>query len=289
MAELTVQNLKASIGAEIAGIEPGGVLGDEAVRQLRAAFDERSVLVFRNLDMDEDWQRYLIHTLIGEPPPAGDRNSARPPMLVSNKEKNGAAPYGRLLFHCDSMWARHPQRIISLYGVQVEQPSAPTQFVSMGHAWDTLPENLRDRVANLEARHGFDHQYPNRGGDEDVIDTYYEESRSTVRPVGFRHPRTGRTMLYVSQQATIEILGLPSEENESLLEELFAHLYRPADILEHDWRKGDLVAWDNVAVQHGRGSVALEGPPRTLRKVIGPLNLDPDEMITPVYSKVANT
>ena len=287
MAELKIRTLQSAIGAEIEGLEPHSHLDDETVGRLRAAFDDRSVLVFRNLDIAEDWQRYLIFSLIGEEPPVSEEHSKRPPMLVSNKAKNGAAPYGRLLFHCDSMWARHPQRIISLYGVEVEQPTAPTQFVSMGQAWDTLPDDLRTRVESLEARHGFDHQYPNRGGDEDVIDTYYEESRSTARPVGFRHPWTGRTMLYVSQQATIEILHVPPDENEALLEELFAHLYQPASILEHDWRKGDLVVWDNVAVQHGRGSVTLEGPPRTLRKVIGPLNLDPDEMVTPVYSKVA--
>jgi taurine dioxygenase len=289
MTELTVRNLKTSIGAEVEGLEPRLPLDEETLNHLRAIFDDRSVLVFRNLDIDEDWQRYLVFSLIGEEAPPREEPTERPPMLVSNKEKNGAAPYGRLLFHCDSMWARNPQRIISLYGVEVEQPSAPTQFVSMGHAWDTLTGDLRARVTGLEARHGFDHQYPNRGGDEDVIDTYYQESRSTVRPVGFRHPRTGRALLYVSQQATIEILGLPSEENEALLEELFAHMYQTADILDHEWRKGDLVVWDNVAVQHGRGSVSLDGPPRTLRKVIGPLNLEPDEMITPVYSKVAGS
>jgi taurine dioxygenase len=107
-----------------------------------------------------------------------------------------------------------------------------------------------------------------------------------VRPVAFRHPRTGRTMLYVSQQATIEILGLSPEENEALLTELFAHLYQPSVILEHDWREGDLVIWDNIAVQHGRGSVSLAGPERTLRKVTGPLNIALDEMIRPAYSKV---
>ena len=95
--------------------------------------------------------------------------------------------------------------------------------------------------------------------------------------------------LYVSQQATIEMLGLSADENETLLEELFGYLYDPSAILEHEWRKGDLVVWDNVAVQHGRGKVTLDGPERTLRKVGGPMNLDPDEILMPVFSKVAGT
>ena len=43
------------------------------------------------------------------------------------------------------------------------------------------------------------------------------------------------------------------------------HLYRGEGIYEHDWRKHDLVAWDNIAIQHARPNVTLEGPERTLR------------------------
>ena len=78
----------------------------------------------------------------------------------------------------------------------------------------TAMNGVEDRVEGLEARHGFDHRYPNRGADDDVIDSWFQNSLSTVRPVPFVHPRTGRTLLYVAQQSTIEIVGLESEENE---------------------------------------------------------------------------
>ena len=78
-------------------------------------------------------------------------------------------------------------------------------------------------------------------------------------------------MLYVSQQMTCAIEGLSPAESEALLEELFSHLYRAECIYEHDWRHHDLVAWDNVSVQHARPNVTVEGPVRTLRKVFAPL------------------
>jgi taurine dioxygenase len=290
MTDLQVRNLHPAVGAEIEGLVPNTPLDDDTVGQLRALFDDRSVLVFRDLDIDEDFQRYLVYTLIGEepPPPAGsDGAPVRPPFLVSNKEPNGGAPYGRLLYHCDAMWAQSPQPVISLYGVEVDWPSVPTMFVSMGHGWDTLPYDLRGRVDGLEARHGHDHAYPNRGGDDDVIDSYYEDPHSTVTPVAHTHPRTGRILLYVSQQATIEILGLPADENEELLEALFVHLYDDDAVLRHDWKRGDLVVWDNLGAQHARGTVSLEGPARTLRKVVGPLRLTESEMRGPSFSKVA--
>jgi alpha-ketoglutarate-dependent taurine dioxygenase len=287
MAQLKLRPLSPAFGAEVEGFEPGSPLDEEVLAQLRAAFDERGVLVFRNLDIDEDMQRSIVYGLIGEEVPVELAAAEKRPRIVSNKMEDGAAPYGRLLFHCDNMWARRFERILSLYGVLIEPPTAPTTFISMGETWDRLPEELRARLNGFEARHGFEHKYPNRGGDEDVIDAYYGTSRSTVRPVIVRHPRTDRMLLYVSQQATIEILGLSAEENEALLAELFSYQYEPSHVLEHDWRTGDLVVWDNIAIQHGRGTVALDGPERTLRKVGGPFNLDPDEVNMPVFQKAA--
>ena len=287
MSHCTVRQLHDEVGAEIDGVDPSELLTDGVLEQLRDAFDEYSVLVFRNLDIDEHAQRALVFALIHEDPAAYDDTSTKKTLRVSNRSEDSAAPYGRLLFHCDNMWARTPQFALSLYGEHVELPSAPTQFASMVAGWESISDDLKQRVAGLEARHGFEGKYPNRGGDEDVTDSDFGVSRSVVRPVAWQHPRTGKTLLYVSQQATIEIVGLSAEENEALLAELFAHLYQPDAVMEHDWREGDLVIWDNVAVQHARGFVPLDGPERTLRKVFGPMNLDPDEVIMPTYSKVA--
>jgi alpha-ketoglutarate-dependent taurine dioxygenase len=288
MSELVVRELSPGFGAEIEGLEPRIPLDEATVRELREVFDERSVVVFRDLDIDEDFQRYLLFALIDQEPPASS-NEGSTPFLVSNKEENGGAPYGRLLFHCDTMWADTPQPALSLYGVEVGQPSVPTMFASMGEAWDTLPEDLKRRVEGLEAKQGHEHRYANRGGDDDVIDTFYEHPQSTVTPVANRNSRTGRQTLYVSQQVTLEILGLDPVENEELLEELFDHLYQESNVIRHDWRTGDLVIWDNEAVQHARGNVNLDGPERTLRKVTGPLDLSASEKKRPTYSKVSGS
>ena len=93
----------------------------------------------------------------------------------------------------------------------------------------------------------------------------------TTTSIGHHHPRTGQTILYISQMNTSEIVELSHDESEELLELLFAHLYGPENTYEHDWRNGDLVAWDNQAIQHARGTVKTEGPARTLRKVIRPI------------------
>ena len=188
--DLQVRELHPGFGAEVAGLRPEIPLDDDTVRQLRELFDERGLLVFPDLDIEAPFQRYLAHVLIGQEPPADpapgtspDEAARRQFMFVSNKEPGGGAPYGRLLFHCDMMWSERPHQALSLYGVDVEQPNVPTLFVSMGHGWDTLPDDLRTRVEPLHAVHGHDATYPNRGGDDDVIDSVFEQPKKTTTPV----------------------------------------------------------------------------------------------------------
>ena len=73
-------------------------------------------------------------------------------------------------------------------------------------------------------------------------------------------------MLYVSEQQTDLVEGLEEEESAALVEALFAHLYSDAFTVVHEWREGDLVVWDNRALQHARDAVPA-GVSRNLRRV----------------------
>src|SRR5207248_1449242 len=76
---------------------------------------------------------------------------------------------------------------------------------------------------------------------------------------------TGRPYLFVNENMTPLIIGLSPSESEALLEELYAALYVRDDVYEHAWHPGDLVLWDNLAVQHARGRVSADK--RTLQRV----------------------
>jgi taurine dioxygenase len=185
---------------------------------------------------------------------------------VSNQEK-GNAPFGRLLFHTDMMWAENAFQVISLYGVEVEEPTVPTLFVSATHAWTTMPADLRARVEGRFAIHGRESR---TGGDGEVLVTTYGTEQTVRLPVGRSHPRTGQTILYVDQRSTYGIDAMTQADSDDLLAALHAHLYAPANVVEHHWLQGDLLLWDNLALQHGRPNVTVEGPARVLRKVYAP-------------------
>ena len=266
MAQLHVRNISDAFGAEIDGLDPRSELEGEARHALRKLFDDRGALVFRGLDIDSAYQDKICRMLIGDEGPGS--STQRPPYYVSNREPGGNAPYGRLMFHADMMWHPEPFQVLSLYGVNVEPGSAPTILASGTHAWDSLPADLRARVEDLQAVHITGQVY-SRGGD-DLLKPERTHEQSTVKPVAHRHPRTGKTILYVSQQMTRALVGLPPDESEELLQTLFAHLYHPSRLHEHAWQTGDLLVFDNVAMQHARPNVDADGPTRTLRKVIAP-------------------
>jgi alpha-ketoglutarate-dependent taurine dioxygenase len=274
---MEVRELTPAFGTEITGLDTEAALTDsELGDRLRSLFDSRGVLVFRDLDIDERAQGNLIRLLIGADPLGPDESpSGRPngsTFFVSNKEPDGGAPFGRLLFHSDMMWSEHTFQVLSLYAVEVEPPVSPTIFASAAHAWETLPDDLRAKAEPLTAVQGHaEHEGKRAGDDPDVLITTFENLPTRTTPVGHRHPRTDQTLLYVSQQMTQGIEGLAPDESEAVLEELFGHLYREELIYEHDWRNHDLVAWDNIAVQHARPNVTLEGPVRTLRKLFAPI------------------
>jgi taurine dioxygenase len=268
------REITPGFGATIEGWSPGADLDADPVRELRGAFDEYGVLVFRDVDVTAAAQRYLCGLLVGAEAPAdrasAEANSHLYSTRISNRDEDGNAPYGRLLFHADGMWSEQPQELLSLYGEQVDPPSVPTVFVSATRAWERLPTALRTRVAGLSAVHATGQR--DRGGyDPDELlrpERRAEQHRSV--PIRMTHPRTGRPILYVSQMMTSAIEGLDPDESEALLEELFAVLYAPEHAFEHEWRERDLVVWDNLAVQHARGRVTQQGPERSLRKVIAP-------------------
>jgi taurine dioxygenase len=66
---------------------------------------------------------------------------------------------------------------------------------------------------------------------------------------------------------TVAISGMAADESRALLHRVYDHVYRPEAQYVHVWNAGDLVIWDNIALQHARGNTGQAGK-RVLQRVI---------------------
>jgi taurine dioxygenase len=80
-----------------------------------------------------------------------------------------------------------------------------------------------------------------------------------------RQEQTGRPYLFLNMWMTACLTALAPADSDALLDDVFAYLYAPDNIYEHHWIKGDLISWDNLAIQHARS--AFGTAPRTLQRV----------------------
>jgi len=223
--------------------------------------DEYHLLVFHLPSLDSDGQKRLA-AVFG---PVLDESGRGDGWTLVSDRPDGVIRDGPLLFHSDLAFTTQPLIAISLYALEIPASGTATHFADGARAASQLPPDLRERVAGREALHVF--PLTDARGDRRfrVADLDAGAPRAT-HPVLWHHPRTGEVVLYVNQMQTDCLVGLSEAESEQVLESLWQLLYAPAHRYSHPWKVGDLVIWDNIAVQHARDDVVL-GTGRTLRRV----------------------
>lgn len=180
--------------------------------------------------------------------------------IVSNVREDGLLGTRELLFHNDIPFVPQPYLGGSLHALDVEEGASPTRFASGLRAYERLPQCVRDRIDTLNAI-----QVRERiEGRRNRLTDMQPGDLCTLHPVVARRT-DDRPYLFVNQSMTACIVGLPEADSEALIEELFGTLYSEGNVYEHHWREGDIVIWDNLAVQHARSP--LGRAVRTLQRV----------------------
>jgi taurine dioxygenase len=228
---------------------------DTARAELRLLFDEHGRVLIRGLSLSIEDQKALCRIF------GPVLNTPLENFIVSNVRADGYLGVQELLFHNDLAYLPEPYLGGSLHALEVGEGATSTRFASGARAWERLPPALRERVAPLNALHAKQRVFdrPNTLADLEPGDV------CAIHAVVGRQRRTGRPYLFVSEDHTVCLAGLAEQESAALLRELFGRIYAPDNVYEHEWRNGDIVIWDNLAVQHARGR--LSPAPRTLQRV----------------------
>jgi taurine dioxygenase len=272
---ITVTRLGKHFAAEISGVDLSTPLADDAFAQVSRAFFDNEVVVFRNQRLTP--RQHIAFTRRFGPLEAHVRKESRLAdhdeiFVLSNKldasgKAIGAQDAGRY-WHSDLSYKREPSLLSALYAVEIPVKDGvalgTTYFASTTAAYNALSPQMKERVAHLRNVHSYrEYRLKNYAAQqEDMrrgIRTVQEfaptpEQLASVPdievPVVRVHPVTGRKCLFVNEGHTSHLTGMTRAESGALLAELYAHITQPEFVYGHEWRVGDLLMWDNIAVQH---------------------------------------
>jgi alpha-ketoglutarate-dependent 2,4-dichlorophenoxyacetate dioxygenase len=252
--------LGPGFAAELRGVTLADIAADDAAyAPARAAFEQHSVLVFRDQQVTDEGQ--LAFSRRFGPPEVtkvGSLGTGSHFVILSTIGPDGKVvpPDHRLamrnkanqLWHTDSSFKRVPALTSVLSARVIPARGGETEFVSTRLAFERLDPGSRKKLANSFAWHDYAHS---RG--QIAADLASPEERAALPPQCWRmvwkNPANGRSALYLASHA-YAVEGMDATAGKKLIDELMAAATAPGTSYVHEWRAGDVVMWDNRATMH---------------------------------------
>ena len=259
---MQLDRLSERIGALVSGFDPAAPLSEVDKTTLRGTMTEHALLLVRQQDLTVEDQIRLVSVFAKVWDEMGDGSRH---VYVSNAREG--AVLGRpdgLLFHSDCVYMPAPLAVLSLYAMEVPRSPSPTVFANNVTVVSDLPVDLQTRLAG--ARGFF---VGGLGGYERLRDASApEEAKRVEHPIFFPDPLASQPPLIIDELYFDHFIGWDLDESDAVRTEIHRLTYADRNTYVHDWEVGDLIIWDNVALQHSRKPVPEDGP-RTLRRVVG--------------------
>lgn len=264
MPELQIEPASDTIGAFVNGVDLATPLDDRTKQDVQRALDAHLVLVYRDQNLEpQDLLRYSRYFGELDEAPLSEWGRQSLPghdeiYLISNIMENGrpigALGAGESVWHSDMSFQKLPPFGSCLYAVEVPASGGATGFLSTFEAYRLLPSELAKRIEGLAIKHDAT---TNSGGmlrqgfapPADV-----RVSPGEIHPIVKIDPSSERPALFLGRRQFAYVIGLPPEESEALLDELWDHVTSRTPTWHHQWKVGDLVQWDNRWTMHRRGS-----------------------------------
>ena len=252
---MEIRCLGQQIGAEVTGVDVKR-LTDEEFRAIYDAWLAYNVIAVRDQVLEiPDYIAYSHRFGSVHPHPSKSTRHPDYPeitMLGANKFRADGtldqAIYRRGAegFHTDGAYDAIPFKATQLYAIAVPSRGGDTLFASMYAAYDALPARLK---ALIEGRNGA-YVYGGRRKSNALLNEEDRHEPPVFHPLAATHPETGRKGLYFDPGKILYVEGLAADESDALIDELAGYMIQAHGQYRHQWRKGDIVIWDNRCSYH---------------------------------------
>jgi len=271
---LDLRPASGALGAELFGLDLN-TLSEPAFRELEAALVDHIVLFIRDQALSPQALRDFgarLGTLVRYP--TSEPMSGYPEITEFRSTPDTVFNFGGP-WHTDSMFLERPPKFTILHNTECPKVGGDTSFTNLYLAWDTLPEELRDKVDGKLAINSSALAYVGlpKGPDRDKVPVKYQPAsseawqREVAHPVARTHPETRRKALYVSHSYTARFSDMTQAESLPIIKQLHDHAVQPNFTCRFRWQEGTLAIWDNRCCMHFPHN-DYAGQVRAMRRVI---------------------
>ena len=245
-----------AIGAELLDLDMSFPLSPTIINDIHAALMQSLVIFIRDTSLTPAAHLEFAGAFgqLDTPHPHYPHVEGHDQIVVLENDKDN--PPDTNSWHTDLTFKREQPFASVLVARTVPPMGGDTLWSSCYAAYDRLPNGLRRDLADLNAVHDFGdfrNDFASDNGNmlaAQRLDVAVSRFGHAVRPLIDFHPVTGRPFLNFNEAFVTHIVGLTTNESNSLKMVLANHMNRPEDQVRWRWREGDLAMWDNRVTMH---------------------------------------
>jgi taurine dioxygenase len=258
---MQVEQLTCAIGAELTGVNLADAIVDDGLfGEIRALLLRHKVLFLRDQDITRA-EHVAFAKRFGEleDHPVAGSDPDNPGLVRIYKSPDQPADRYENAWHSDATWRAAPQFGAVLRCVETPAVGGDTMWANMALAYERLPQDVKDKIAGLRARHSIEASFGAAMPIERrlMLREIYPDAE---HPVVRTHPETDEKILFVNAFATHftnyhtpERVRFGQDANPGagqLLAWLISQAYVPEFQVRWRWKKDSVAIWDNRSTQH---------------------------------------
>jgi taurine dioxygenase len=256
-----IEKLTSHIGAELIGVDLAkAVSNDDLFGEIKAALLAHKVLFLRNqliskaehVAFARRFGELESHPVVGSDPD-------HPGLVCIYKDLDSPAEHFENAWHCDATWREAPPLGAVLRCIECPSVGGDTIWANMVRAYEDLPEDIKQRIDGLYARHSIEASFGARMPIEQrhALKTQFPDAE---HPVVRTHPETGEKLLFVNSFTT-HFTNFHTADNvrfgqdyapggAQLLHYLIGRAAIPEYQVRWRWTPGSVAIWANRCTQH---------------------------------------
>lgn len=258
---MKVEQLTCAIGAELVGVSLADAARDDGLfAAIKAELLKHKVLFLRDQDISRaDHVAFARRFGELEDHPVAGSDPENPGLVRIYKSPDQPNDRYENSWHTDATWRESPPMGCVLRCVECPPVGGDTMWANMALAYERLPQDVKDLIAPLRARHSIEATFGAAMPIEKrlALKAMYPDPE---HPVVRTHPETGEKVLFVNgftthftnyhTPANVRVGQDYTQGRTQLLDYLISQAAIPEYQVRWRWKPNSVAIWDNRATQH---------------------------------------